>query len=52
MKFEFVCRDCGKIQKPEEKTGSWEMFSPKCAECGGRLTLKPERKEANNDSIA
>lgn len=40
MKIDWICKDCGKVQEPVKVEGNWESFSPRCTECGGRLSIK------------
>lgn len=51
--FDFVCKKCGEIQKPQKEGEKFNSFGTTCQKCGGELKYKCESKRGQrNDFIS
>ena len=42
--FDFVCKECGKIQTPSKDGEKFNEYEPKCIFCGGEIRIEFTKK--------
>lgn len=42
--FDFVCKECGKIQTPSKEGENFNKYEPKCIFCGGEIGIEFTKK--------
>lgn len=43
--FDFVCKKCGEIQKPQKEGEKFNSFGTTCQKCGGELKIQVRKQE-------
>lgn len=46
--FDFVCKKCGEIQKPQKEGEKFNSFGTTCQKCGGELEIQIRKQERAN----
>lgn len=43
--YDFICKKCGEIQKPQTEGNNFNTFGITCQKCGGELIIRMRKQE-------